>query len=95
MSKMEARNRDIHQIPKQNQKEGKRHQHQESRHSSKMSKKEQSKLYESQDEHTESEGKAFETRRRNIPQKRADLEPGIETFIKNENETRRRDINQK
>ena len=60
-----------------------------------MSKKEQSNLQQSRDEHAESEGKAFGTRRRDIPQKREDLEPGSETFIKNGNETRSPDIRQK
>ena len=92
---MEARSRDIHQISKQSQKEGKPNQHQETRHSSKTSKKEQSSLQQSQDEHAEFEGKALGTRRRDIPQKREVLEPGSETVTKNENETRSRDIRQK
>ena len=92
---MEARSRDVHHISKQSQKDGKPNQHQETRHSSKTSKKEQSNLHKIQDEHADFEGKAFGTRRRDIPQKRAVLEPGSETVIKNENGTRSRDIRQK
>ena len=52
-------------------------------------------LQQSQDEHAESEGNTFETRRLDIRQKQKVLEPGSDTFIKNENETRSRDIRQK
>ena len=55
---------------------------------------EQSNLQQRQDEHAESEVKAFDTRRRDILQTQADLEPGSQTFFNHENETRSPDIRQ-